>query len=130
MEILKLCMLGVLGVCAAMTLKQWKSDLLPLLRVAILLLFGIAAIANIHPAIAYLSQLGEYTGIGNYVEVLFKALGIAILTQYTAEICRECGENAAASGVELTGKIEILLLCLPLIDEILVMADKLLSTGA
>ena len=123
-------MLGVLGVCAAMTLKQWKSDLLPLLRVAILLLFGIAAIANIRPAIAYLSQLSEYAGIGNYVEVLFKALGIAILTQYTAEICRECGENAAASGVELTGKIEILLLCLPLIDEILVMADKLLSTGA
>ena len=38
--------------------------------------------------------------------------------------------NAAASGVELTGKIEILLLCLPLIDEILVMADKMLSMGA
>ena len=130
MEILKLCMLGVLGVCAAMTLKQWKSDLLPLLRVAILLLFGIAAIASIRPAITYLSQLGENASIGGYVEVLLKALGIAILTQYTAEICRECGENAAASGVELTGKIEILLLCLPLIDEILVMTDKLLSMGA
>ena len=123
-------MLGVLGVCAAMTLKQWKSDLLPLLRVAILLLFGIAAIASIRPAITYLSQLGENASIIGYVEVLFKALGIAILTQYTAEICRECGENAAASGVELTGKIEILLLCLPLIDEILVMTDKLLSMGA
>ena len=123
-------MLGVLGVCAAMTLKQWKADFLPLLRVAILLLFGLAAIASVRPAITYVSRLGESASIGGYVEVLLKALGIAILTQYTAEICRECGENAAASGVELTGKIEILLLCLPLIDEILVMADKMLSMGA
>ena len=127
---LKLCMLGVLGVCAAMTLKQWKADFLPLLRVAILLLFGLAAIASVRPAITYVSRLGGSASIGGYVEVLLKALGIAILTQYTAEICRECGENAAASGVELTGKIEILLLCLPLIDEILVMADKMLSMGA
>ena len=130
MSVLKLCMLGVLGVCAAMTLKQWKADFLPLLRVAILLLFGVAAVTSVTPAIAYLSQLGEHANVTGYVEILLKALGIAVLTQYTAEICRECGENSAASGVELTGKIEILLLCLPLIDEILVMADKLLSMGA
>ena len=130
MEFLKLCMLAVLGICAAMTLKQWKSDLLPLLRVAVLLLFGLAAITSVTPAIAHLTRLGEHASIGGYVETLLKALGIAILTQYTAEICRECGENSAASGVELTGKVEILLLCLPLIDEILVLADKLLSMGA
>ena len=123
-------MLAVLAVCAALTLKQWKSDLLPLLRVGILLVFGFAALTAVTPAITYLTRLGENAGVGGYLETLLKALGIAILTQYAAEICRECGENGAASGVELTGKIEILLLCLPLIDEILAMANRLLSMGA
>ena len=123
-------MLAVLGVCAALTLKQWKSDLLPLLRIALVLLFGFAAIDRLAPAITYLSGLGERAGVTSYLQILLRALGIALLTQYAAEICRECGESAAAGGVELAGKIEILLLCLPLIDEILSVAGNLLSAGA
>ena len=51
------------------------------------------------------------------------------MTQYVADICRESGESAAASGVETVGKLEILLLSLPLIDEILRVAERLLSMG-
>ena len=130
MDTLKICMLAVLGVCAALTLKQWKSDLLPLLRVGMVLLFGFAALTAVTPALTYLTRLGETAGVTPYAEVLLRALGIALLTQYAAEICRECGEGAAASGVEMTGKIEILLLALPLIDEILSLASNLLSMGA
>ena len=130
MDTLKICMLAVLGVCAALTLKQWKSDLLPLLRVGMVLLFGFAALKAVTPALTYLTRLGETAGVTPYAEVLLRALGIALLTQYAAEICRECGEGAAASGVEMTGKIEILLLALPLIDEILSLASNLLSMGA
>ena len=130
MDTLKICMLAVLGVCAALTLKQWKSDLLPLLRVGMVLLFGFAALTAVTPALTYLTHLGETAGVTPYAEVLLRALGIALLTQYAAEICRECGEGAAASGVEMTGKIEILLLALPLIDEILSLASNLLSMGA
>ena len=130
MDTLKICMLAVLGVCAALTLKQWKSELLPLLRVGMVLLFGFAALKAVTPALTYLTRLGETAGVTPYAEVLLRALGIALLTQYAAEICRECGEGAAASGVEMTGKIEILLLALPLIDEILSLASNLLSMGA
>ena len=129
MDVLKLCMLAVLGVCAALTLKQWKSDLLPLLRVALVVLFGLAAVNRLAPAVSYLTGLGEQAGVNTYLQTLLRALGIALLTQYAAEICRECGESAAANGVELAGKLEILLLCLPLIDEILSLADRLLAAG-
>jgi stage III sporulation protein AD len=56
-------------------------------------------------------------------------MGIALLTQFCADVCRESGESGAASTVELTGKMEILLLCLPLLDEILSAARELLSLG-
>ncbi len=127
MTTLKLCMLAVTGVSAAMVIKQWKTDFLPLLRLALALLFALAAVHTASPLVAYLGGLARWEGVGGYAEILIKALGIAVLSQCCAELCRECGENAAATGVELTGKVEILLLCLPLINEILSVAEKLLT---
>ena len=129
MNSLSFCMLGLVAVAAALTLKQWKSELLPLLRIASVVLFGIAAIGAASPLVTYLATLFDQSGTAPYAAVVLKALAIALLTQFCAEICRECGETAAASGIELTGKIEILLLCLPLINEILLLAEELLQMG-
>lgn len=129
MDTLKLCMLAVVGVAAALIVKQWKSDFLPLLRVALVILFGVAALRTASPLITYLFDLTGSTGLAEHAKILLKALSIAVLTQCCAEICKECGENAAATGVELTGKMEILLLCLPLMHDILGIASELLSLG-
>lgn len=123
-------MLALVGVCAALVIKQWKSDLLPLVRVAILVGMGALILAMLSPLIAYLKELMIQSGIqSSHGELLFKALGIALLTQFCADVCRESGESGAASTVELTGKMEILLLCLPLLEEILSAARELLSLG-
>ena len=64
---------------------------------------------------------------GYYTSTVMRALGIAIIAQMTSEICRDCGENSTASGVELAGKIEIFILCLPLISEIIGYAGEILA---
>jgi stage III sporulation protein AD len=123
-------MLALVGVCAALVIKQWKSDLLPLVRVAVLVGMGALILAMLSPLIAYLKELMIQSGIqSSHGELLFKAMGIALLTQFCADVCRESGESGAASTVELTGKMEILLLCLPLLEEILSAARELLSLG-
>ena len=122
-------MLAVTGVAAAVIIKQWKSDFLPLVRLALAVVFGISVITAVAPLISYVGTLAGQSGISEYSAILFKALGIAVLTGCCSEICRECGESAAANGVELTGKVEILLLCLPLINEILTAAQGLLALG-
>ena len=130
MTTLKFCMIAITGVAAALILKQWKSDFLALIRLALAVLFGIAVIGAIAPLISYIGSLMGHDGLSEYSAILFKALGIAVLTGCCAEICRECGEAGAANGIELTGKIEILLLCLPLINEILSGVQELLVLGA
>ena len=129
MSTLKLCMLAVLGIAVATVLKQWKSDLLPLFRLSLVIAFAMIGIGAAQPFFVYLKNLTGNEGLTEYATILIKALGIAILTQCCAEICRECGEGGTASGIELVGKIEILLLCLPLIDEILTVAKQLLYWG-
>ena len=52
----------------------------------------------------------------SYAEVLLKALGIAILTQSAADICRDAGESSLAGKTELCGNVLILLCGLPLYE--------------
>ena len=52
---------------------------------------------------------------------------LLLLSSRFADICRESGEGGAANGVELAGKVELLLLSLPLINDILSVTKELLS---
>lgn len=53
---------------------------------------------------------------GDSFGVLLKAIGICILTQFASDICRDAGESALASKLELAGKCTVLLLALPLFE--------------
>lgn len=130
MSIYRIGLFAVVGVTLAVLIRQWKAEFLPLLRLTLTAAFA-AAIASIAaPLVAYLKTLTESAGIEGYAEFLFKALGITILTQCCADLCRESGESGIANGVELAGKTEILVLALPLIAEILSTARELLSLAS
>lgn len=129
MSAVQLCMLAVLGIAIALILREWRSDLLPLFRIALVLAFGFSLLKLASPAILYIKSISQGSTISEYSTLLFKALGIAVLTQICAQMCRESGESGIATGVELVGKIEILLLCIPLIEELLSLAQELLQIG-
>jgi len=127
--LLKICMLALIGITLTMVIKQWKADVLPLLRVGILLAFAAVLLTGATPLLDHLRELTHTEGISEHASLLFKGLGIALLTQVAAQICRECGESGIADGVELTGKLELLLLCIPLMNEILSLSRELLAMG-
>lgn len=127
---LRICMLAITALILSVLIKQWKSDFLPFVRLAIALFFSVMIVSAASPLIHYLETLMESTLTSEYTALLLKALGFAVLTQVCAEICKECGEGGLASGVELIGRIEILLLCLPLISDILTLAKELIALGA
>ena len=127
MDSLRICLLAVAGVTVITVIRKWNSDFLPLVRLCLALLLAAVALALAAPVVDYLRELTALSGIPGYAEFLFKALGIAVLTQCCAALCRESGEVGAAGGVELAGKLEILLLSLPLINEILSTARELLN---
>lgn len=57
--------------------------------------------------------------LGMYIETMLKAFGVALISHLCAEVCRECKSAALADAVIFAGKLELLLLCLPLITKIL-----------
>ena len=129
MTVLKLCMVALLMLGSSTVIKQWKSDFLPLVRIGAVVFFGILLLSSIEPLLTFFSDLSTRAGASQYVETILKGLGIVILTQISSDICRDSGENTLAGNIETVGKLELLLLCIPLIEEILATARRLLEMG-
>ena len=102
---------------------------MPLIRIGSIIVFGSLLIASAKPLLSLINTLGNGAGASGYVETILKGLGIVILTQICSDICRDSGEGTLAGHIETIGKLELLLLCIPLIQEILATAEKLLEMG-
>ena len=61
-----------------------------------------------------------------YLQVLFKGVGLCLLTQLAADTCRDAGEQALATKTEFAGKCFLLLLALPLFEQLLGMITALI----
>jgi stage III sporulation protein AD len=61
-----------------------------------------------------------------YLQVLFKGVGLCLLTQLTADTCRDAGEHALAVKTEFAGKCFLLLLALPLFEQLLALITALI----
>ncbi len=65
--------------------------------------------------------------VAEYAAIMLKGFGVAILTHICSLTCRECGKGALADSVELAGKLEIFLLCIPLMQNVIETAKALLE---
>ena len=107
--LLKVCALALICVSVGAVMKQIRGEMSFAVRVAgIVLIFSVAVI-TVEPLIRSLWGISERLDqVSEYVAVMVKALGVAILTQICSQICNDCGERGIAGGVELAGKLEIL----------------------
>ena len=125
--LIRICGVALLCTVAGQILGRLRGEFSSFVRIAgILLLFG-TLVSMVYGAFGEIGVLFEQNGIDTYVDVMLRALGIALLTRICTDLCRDCGEATLAGGVEIAGKLAILWLCFPLIGEILGYARKILE---
>lgn len=116
-----LCKLAALTfVAAVLSLALKKEQPAYAFLVSVCAAAGAMAVAvqQIEPVMNWLRTLdGIFPGQG--ISCLLRVLGIAIIAQLACDICREAGLAAAATAVELGGRVLALLQALPLLQELL-----------
>lgn len=127
MSVIKLCAAALTATVLCIILKHNKSELYGLCAVSASIILGTAALSAAVPGIEYITSLFQSSGFGEYAEIMLKAIGIGLTVQTTSDICRDCGENAIASKLELAGKAELLLIAVPLIKYILELTTGILE---
>lgn len=78
------------------------------------------------PLVEFINDLYEKIGADReYINILYKSVGICFLTGLAAGICRDSGENALALNVEAAGRVTLAVMALPLFEKIAEIAAEL-----
>lgn len=119
---------ALVGTMLALILGQYRPEFRMLVAIGVSLLLMGMVLTQIAPVLDEIRNAVELTGMpGDYAAVLFKAVGICLLTQLAGDVCRDSGESSIAAKVELVGRTAILLLTLPMIREVLSWAWEIMN---
>ena len=118
--LLKAAAVGIAGAVIAMLLKRSAPELGLALSVAVSLFGALLAMELVTGLGDLLNTVQEETGLSPaVVGPVMKCVGVGIVSRLAADICRDAGQSAAASAVELCGAACALVTALPLIRAML-----------
>lgn len=105
MDIIKIIGIAFLAVIIIIILKQYKPEFamyVSILAGTIILLMSVGKIGGI---ITILENISAKTKVnGEFLSILIKITGIAFLTEFAVSVCKDAGETAIASKVDLGRK--------------------------
>ena len=105
----------ICGCLLGLVLRQYQKPQAVLLGLAVCCILLIAVLPQIEDILRTASAFFSMTGMNaEYLRILCKAVGITYLTQLGMDFCRDCGENAICTAVELFGRVSLIALSLPL----------------
>lgn len=120
MDIIKIIGIGLISLIIIIIIKQYRPEFViyvSLIAGALILLMVMNKIGGI---IELLTTLSNKTAINNeFLTLLIKITGIAFLTEFAVSICKDSGEAAIASKVDLGGKVIIISMSIPIISSLL-----------
>lgn len=120
MEIFGYFALAVTAAFCAVALKKYAPETSVVIAVAASAALLVKILSGISPVITEINELVSVSGVSTgYVPVLMKTIGICFVCQFTADACRDAGQNSLASKTELAARVAVIIISLPLFRDIL-----------
>ena len=127
MEIIKIIGVGLTSLIIIIILKQYKPEFAVYISIIAGILILFMLFGKLAAIVSILSNLSNKIGIGGeFLKILLKITGIAILTEFAVSICKDSGETAIANKIDLGGKIIIVSISIPIITSLLEVTLKIL----
>ena len=127
MDIVKIIGVGLLALIIIIILKQYKPEFTVYVSIIAGAIILFMVIGKIQAIMNLLSNLTSKMGTGSqFLKILLKITGIAILTEFAVSICKDSGETAIASKIDLGGKIIIISISIPIITALLELVINIL----
>ena len=120
MEIIQIIGVGFAGILIAGILKEYKPEFKIYVSIVVGIIIFFIASDKLAIFINLIMELSNKLKVSsNFINILLKITGISILTEFAVSICKDSGENAIASKIDLGGKIIILIFSIPIISALL-----------
>lgn len=127
MEIIKIIGIALIALIIIIMLKQYRPEyaiFISLLTGALILLLVMDELTGIINLIQSIQD--KFSINTQFIALLIKITGIAFLSEFAVSICKDSGEAAIASKIELGSKIIIISMSIPIISSLLEIILKIL----
>ena len=119
---------AVLVAAVAAMLRRYHQEYAMAVTLAAGIFLLLQILRAISPVAVRIQALLSVSGLDSQAGgTLLKSLGICFLAQFSADACRDAGEGAMASKVELAGKAAVAVLALPLLESVAETALRLIG---
>ena len=111
------------AVCAAamvLTMRRIRPESAPVLVIAAGTMAAMLILPQLAEIVDGVRALASAGGVqDDYMTPLLKVAGISLLLDFSAQTCRDAGEDGLALKVELCGRVMLIALALPVMEALL-----------
>lgn len=115
-ELIKIGILGILGVMAAVQFKATKPEYGIYMGLVISILIFSYAVKQFAGVLEQFTMIRKFLGSGeSYLTILLKITGVTYVCEFSAGICKDAGYGAIAEQIEILGKLTVMMAGLPIL---------------
>ena len=127
MEAVQIVGLGFIATLLILVIKGQRPEFAVQLSLACAVIIFLFILTKLEAVISLFSDLADKARISHvYLNTILKIIGIAYITEFGAQICRDAGEGAVAGKIEFAGKVLVMIIAIPIIALVLDTVVKLL----
>lgn len=126
-EIIKVGLLGILGVLLAVQFKANKPEYGMYIGFAISILIFCYGLQQAQAVLQQLDLLKGFLGDSQkYLSVLLRVIGITYICEFSSGICKDAGYGAVAEQIEILGKLSVMFAGIPILFAVIEQIQGLL----
>lgn len=129
MEIIQIVGLGFVVTLLILIIRQQKPELAVQLGITLAAIIFLMVLSKIQVVLNIFQDLADKANISQmYLNTILKIIGIAYITEFGSQVCRDAGEGAVAGKIEFAGKIMIMVMAIPIIALVLDTITRLIPS--
>ncbi|MGE5678354.1 MAG: stage III sporulation protein AD [Pseudomonadota bacterium] len=127
MEIMKIVAVGIVAAVLAVLLREERPEIAFIVSIVTGLVIFIFIISKLNSVMTVLKYFAGKANIDVlYFSTILKVIAIAYITEFGAQICRDAGEGGIASKIELSGKVLIMVIAIPILAALMDIMVKII----
>ncbi len=120
MEIIQIVSIGLIAAILSIILKEERPEFSMIISLLAGTIIFLMMISKVQAVLQVFSNLSSKMNIDVlYLTTIFKIIGIAYITEFGAQVCKDAGEGSIATKIEFGGKILIMILSIPILMALL-----------
>ena len=120
MEIIQIIGLGFVVTLLILIIKQQRPEIAVQLSLALATIIFLMVLSKISVVLNLFRDMAAKANISSmYLNTILKIIGIAYVTEFGAQVCRDAGEGAVAGKIEFAGKVLVMVMAIPIIALVL-----------